>query len=101
MPNMNQYYSEWEADKVSFQVKFLSKLAEIFDVYPTDLLAGRKEEKGMNNQPKINQLKAVEIEYSKNYSRDFYMELIKTKDELIQLLKEENQSLKLKIRNNK
>ena len=55
----------------------------------------------MNNQPKINQLKAVEIEYSKNYSRDFYMELIKTKDELIQLLKEENQSLKLKIRNNK
>lgn len=90
-------YSEWEADKVSFQVKFLSKLAEIFEVHPSEIIEGKKEEKGKNKLPQTNHNNAAtEMETNKNYSRDFYMELIKTKDELIQLLKEENQSLKLK-----
>ena len=84
-------YSEWEADKVSFQVKFLPLLAELFGIDPIKLLPNLSSEKTVPNQDKKKPgMEGVTSEHDLVYSRELITDLIK---ELIQLLKEENRVL--------
>ncbi|MCC5612482.1 helix-turn-helix domain-containing protein [Nostoc sp. CHAB 5834] len=90
-------YHNWETDQLSFRVEYLPKLAEVFDVPMAELMPEGTTLKLMNNQHQKNHDKSVVgFEVTINESRDLYVELMSSKDEIIRLLKEENTLLKVR-----
>ncbi|WP_080056564.1 helix-turn-helix domain-containing protein [Spirosoma aerolatum] len=84
-------YCNWETDTTSFQVKYLLRLAELFDVSVIELIP-----EGVNAKPETFNAKQKGIIDKENLD-DIYSNLLKSKDEIIQLLKEENKRLKANI----
>lgn len=88
-------YHNWETDISSFRVEFLSKLAQVFEVAIIELMPDGATVKVTNNQHQKNHDTAiVGFEANMAGSHDLYADLLRSKDEIIHLLKEENAQLK-------
>ena len=86
-------YSRWESDIITFKIEYLPKLAEVFKVEPTELIPQGTTVKIVNsgNQKIDNSIVGFEINMD---ARELYRDLLASKDEVIRLLKEENDRLK-------
>lgn len=80
-------YSNWEGDIRSFRVEFLAKLAKLFNVCISELLS---EEMSIDND---SSHKSLDEAIATENAQELYNDLLKSKDEIIQLLKE-NKELK-------
>jgi len=87
-------YSRWESDLSTFKIEYLPKLAEVFKVEASELIPQGTTVKIVNNSDnKDNSVKGFEINMD---ARELYRDLLASKDEVIRLLKEENERLKKK-----
>lgn len=81
-------YSNWEGDIRNFGVEYLAKLAQLFDVSITELMPeGTRVENDLHNKSVLGAKETEE-------RSELYTDLLRTKDEIIRLLKEENTQLK-------
>lgn len=89
-------YCNWENDCVSYQVKYLSQLSQLFEVSMLELIL-----EGDNNHAKASnghfQHKHQTVSDKTVDNRLVYADLLKSKEEVIQLLKDENSRLKALI----
>jgi len=87
-------YSRWESDLSTFKIEYLPKLAEVFKVEASELIPQGTTVIIVNNSDnKDNSVKGFEINMD---ARELYRDLLASKDEVIRLLKEENERLKKK-----
>jgi transcriptional regulator with XRE-family HTH domain len=85
-------YSRWESDLSTFKIEYLSKLAEAFKVEATDLIPQGTTVKIVNNKDnKDTSVNGFEINMD---ARELYKDLLDSKNEVIRLLREENERLK-------
>ena len=87
-------YHNWKTDKTTLPAKYLPKLAEIFKTDVTELMPENTVVKIMNNQEqKSHDSSIVGFEVTLD-AREFYKDLLSSKDEIITMLKAENNHLK-------
>lgn len=85
-------YSRWESDLSSFKIEYLPKLANVFNVEPTELIPQGTIVKIVNNKGnKDSSVNGFEISMD---ARELYKDLLESKNEVIRLLKTENERLK-------
>jgi len=85
-------YSRWESDLSTFKIEYLPKLANVFKVEPTELIPQGTTIKIINNHDnKDTSVNGFEINLD---ARELYKDLLTSKNEVIRLLKEENDRLK-------
>ena len=86
-------YSRWESDLTTFKIEYLPKLAEIFKVDPTELIPQGTTVKIVNsgNQKFDNSVVGFEINMD---AKELFKDLLASKNEVIRLLKEENERLR-------
>ena len=85
-------YSRWESDLSTFKIEYLPKLAEAFKVEPTGLIPQGTTIKIINNHDnKDTSVNGFEINMD---ARELYKDLLSSKNEVIRLLREENDRLK-------
>lgn len=80
-------YNSWESDQASYKVEYLTKLAQVFNVSPIELLPNSSSIKIVNNHDnKDNSINAFEVSLD---AKEIYKELINSKDEIIFMLREQ------------
>ena len=79
-------YYNWENDISSFRVDYLPRLAQLFEINIIELISA--EIANHQSQPTDT------VDLMPEDSRELYADLLKSKDEIIQLLKEENTQLR-------
>jgi len=80
-------YNSWESDQSSYKVEYISKLSEVFNVSPVDLLPLSNSVKIVNNRDnKDNSINAFEVSVD---AKEIYKELLNSKDEIISMLKKQ------------
>lgn len=85
-------YNSWESDQASYKVEYISKLSEIFNVSPLDLMPFSNSVKIKNNRDnKDNSINAFDFFVD---VKEFYTDLLNSKDEIIALLKKQILDLK-------
>jgi transcriptional regulator with XRE-family HTH domain len=85
-------YWNWESDECHFKMDHLQKLSELFEVDAADLLPEGAVVKIVNNKEnKDNSVNAFEVKMDE---RAWNEKLIKSLEEIISLLKEQNVALK-------
>ncbi len=83
----------WENDESHFKLDHLPKLAEILQVDPSDLLPEGSVVKIVNNtENKDNSVNAFEVKMDERFLSE---KLLKSLEETIALLREQNQLLKI------
>ena len=90
-------YSRWESDQSTFKIEYLPKLANVFKIDPIELIPKGTTVKIENNSnPKMDN-QGVDFEIKMD-ARELYKELLESKNELIQILREENMRLEAQLK---
>lgn len=80
-------YNSWESDQASYKVEYITKLADVFNVSPTDLLPNSNSIKIVNHHSnKDNSINVFEVSVD---AKEMFKELLNSKDEIISLLKKQ------------